>query len=625
MPSTGPRTLARQSWPPSISPDYIGVGEKGYAVLGDSSGRLVIVDLKQEDAPRVISELDGIGKRVAAMAMNMQRAYAVAWQEKGGEGAWALLVISLMPATDPGVLAQMPLSNFSDPSTLALSADVLTIGGTALNGENQVIVFGGSRGRKAEPTQLSAMSFDRPVTQVELQDRYLIVVQAENHETQIEVINLSNPRAPARGQSVRLKGDFEVVAKTKDFFLVGGQNLEKDFEIHAVAFKPAPRVVRGLRLPGVSRILDGTAQKNQLLLLVNHKGRQAVLPVSYNKALQLVASNVVLLPTGKRGAASKARIVATLKEAYVASDWGGVQVLTADGTGWQYMYSHTIPRLPAAAVTMSAGRVVLGGADLKIYSLDRPEHPALLETTDVGSPIKSMFVLGRQLLVQSREGLTLRSFEKPSEVHASLKISGAYLAYDPTERLAYMLTAKTEKTTTLSKIGIEVDDLKTEKSLEIPNPFRRAAALGGKLLLAAVNDLTLFKIADTAEQLGTRNFTNLAIRDLVLTEDRALLTAIDQNSRGFLLILDAEKPDFPTLGSVQLPHDGTALAVSGGKVVSVGRKASGQDLATVIDINNPAQPKIVTSMSVIEAASAVSIRDNLAVVVGRGLEIITLS
>jgi hypothetical protein len=624
-PATGPRSLVRQAWPPSIIPDYIGVGEKGYAVIGDTGGRLVVVDLKQEDAPKVISELGNIGKRVAAMSIQMQRAYAISWQEKGLEGDWALSVISLMPATDPTVLAQMPLSYFSDPSSLAAFGDTIAVSGSGLNGENQVIIYGASKGKRAEPSQLSAITCDRPITQIVLQDKNLIVVQSGHHETQIEVVGLINPRNPTRGKAVRLKGNYQVVAKCRDFFLVGGTNLEKDYEIHSVAFKPAPRVVRGLRLPGVSDILDGAAQKTQMLLLVNHNGRQAVLPVSFNKQLQLVASNVVLLPSGKHGPASKARIATTPKEAYVASDWGGVQVLTAQDGGWQYMYSHAIPRLPAAAVALSGSRAILGGADLKVYDLEKPDRPLLLESADVGSPIKSLVGLGKQLVVLSRDGLSMRTLKHPTECWVSLKMAGTALTYDPEKKCAYVLSGKNEKVTTVNRIEITMDDLKVDKTMEIGSGFRRASALDGKLLVAAVNDLTLFEIGDGAEQIGTRNFTNLAMRDIYLGESQAVITAIDQNSRGFLLVVDTEQAGLPTVGSIPLPHDGAALAVAGAKVISVGSTGDGKDLATLVDIVKPEEPKIITSLQVVDAASAVSIRGNLAVVVGRGLEVIALS
>ena len=103
------------------------------------------------------------------------------------------------------------------------------------------------------------------------------------------------------------------------------------------------------------------------------------------------------------------------------------------------------------------------------------------------------------------------------------------------------------------------------------------------------------------------------------------ITAIDQNSRGFLLLLDVEKPDLPTIGSIELPQDGTALAVAGNKVVTVGNTGEGKDQATLVDISSGGAPKVIASLNVVNGASAVSIKENLAVIVGRGIEIITLS
>ena len=79
------------------------------------------------------------------------------------------------------------------------------------------------------------------------------------------------------------------------------------------------------------------------------------------------------------------------------------------------------------------------------------------------------------------------------------------------------------------------------------------------------------------------------------------------------------------LGSLDLPHDGVALAAEKTRVVTVGRSADGNDVATIVDITQPALPKIVATIAAVEAASAVAIKDKLAIVGGRGIEILSLS
>src|SRR5258708_39527578 len=83
-PAAGPHILARQSWSPAISADFIGLIDDKHCCLTDESGRLSVVDLIKEaddsDAPIVLSELNGIGKRVIDFSVAQKRAYALATQ-----------------------------------------------------------------------------------------------------------------------------------------------------------------------------------------------------------------------------------------------------------------------------------------------------------------------------------------------------------------------------------------------------------------------------------------------------------------------------------------------------------------------------------------------------------------
>ena len=61
-----------------------------------------------------------------------------------------------------------------------------------------------------------------------------------------------------------------------------------------------------------------------------------------------------------------------------------------------------------------------------------------------------------------------------------------------------------------------------------------------------------------------------------------------------------------------------------GRIFIVGQ-SEGKDAATVIDFSMPSAPKVVASMNVVEEAAAVAIKDETAIVGGRGLEIFSLS
>jgi len=73
-----------------------------------------------------------------------------------------------------------------------------------------------------------------------------------------------------------------------------------------------------------------------------------------------------------------------------------------------------------------------------------------------------------------------------------------------------------------------------------------------------------------------------------------------------------------------LPHDGVALAAQDNRAIAVGRSTEGKDIATVINFAQPSAPQIATTMQVLEGVSSVSIRDKLAILAGRGLEIVSL-
>jgi hypothetical protein len=78
------------------------------------------------------------------------------------------------------------------------------------------------------------------------------------------------------------------------------------------------------------------------------------------------------------------------------------------------------------------------------------------------------------------------------------------------------------------------------------------------------------------------------------------------------------------LGSVDIPHDGTAVAVQGKRAITAGRTPEGKSVAAIIDFSAPSAPKVVATIPVVESASAVSVKDRMAIVVGRGLELLSI-
>lgn len=621
----GPRTLSKEEWPPAIQPDFLAIADKGFALLSDQSGRLAIVNFKREEGPQVIGELTGIGKKIIDMTTTPHRAYALVYQESQGDAQYALVAISILPANDPTVLFKQPLSYFSEPTTLAAANDVVAVAGVGLNGENQVVLLNTNTKHRSDDgnSALATLAFETPVTRLDLQDRQLVALQASARNTQLDVFNLNNIRSPERAASIKLDGNYPVLSRQHDVLAVAGQTFDRKYDLKLISMRPAMHVVSHVSL-ALTEVLDIGAQKGQLLVLGNQINRQVVIPVSINsKDWSLSAASPVMLPVGTRGAASKARIAVSGKDAYVASDWGGVQVLNINKAGWQYLYSHTIPRLPAAAIAVQGNRAVVAGADLKVYDIDELHHPSVLSTTELGSAVRCVRTFSRYILALTRENLSLRELEKPSSAVASLNLSGQSLAYDHSIHRAFVLSAK-DKTTNIYPIAVN-GGLKQETPLEVDGIFSHASAGAGNLLLSGLNNIALYRIGDSAQVVATRLFPNLAIRDAALAGNRVVLTALDPNSRGFLLVLDVSGTELTTIGSIDLPQDGVALAVSGTSAVVVGRASAGKDVASIINLTNPAAPKVVDSFPVLEAASAVAIRDSIALVAGRGLEILSLA
>lgn len=620
----GPRTLARQEWPPAITPEYVGIVDKGYACFADDMGRLAIVDLKREDNPQVMGELFGIGRKVVALAITQHRAIAVAQVDSGTDVQFQLVIASLTPANDISIMSKTVLSNFAEPCSVASFGDVIAIGGTGLNNENQIVFYSIGKKKTVEPVQISALTIEHNPFKMDFQDRQLLALCGID-STDLVSVNLANPRAPELQGSVRLDGSFQSVARIRDQILVAGYGFDHKCQCKLITMKPTMSVATTVALSAVTEILDLAAQRTQFLLLVNQGERQAVVPVILGRKNTMTAGATVPLPAGARGSSPRAHIAVKEKDAYVATDWGGVQVLNIAKNGWQLSYANTIPRLPASALVLSGTNAVIACAELKLYDLKDPHHPELKSSTDISSTVRSMLSLGRTFLCLTKDSLTIRSADKPSEIIANAKTSGNSLAYDESKNIAYVLKS-TDKGCQLNVFKAAEDSLKFLVTRDIPSPGRKAIAQQGLLLLAGLNELNLYKTDDSNTVLvASRKIPNFAIRDFVIAGNNIFVSCVDENLKGTLLALSADKDDLAIAGACELPVDASALAVSGNKAVVLGRAKDGKDSVALVSVGNPAQMRVLESFATLEAASAVVIQNSTAIVAGRGLEILNIS
>jgi hypothetical protein len=301
-----------------------------------------------------------------------------------------------------------------------------------------------------------------------------------------------------------------------------------------------------------------------------------------------------------------------------------VEILTYDKMGWKHAFTYSIPRLPAAGIALWQDWAVLAAADYNLYDLSKPGKPSLLQTAEPEAPIKAVAGAGSFLLSLTRDGINLRKMGSLRDVVASVKIPGQQLAFDKASQKAYVLNAQ-EKQTVLTPVRVYSNSLVAEKPLALPPGFRRIAVGNGRLVVAGLNEVAVFDTGETIKPIGTRKFENKAVRDVALNGSHVMLSAVDRNSRGSLVILSSDNKDLNLVGNIDLPQDAAALATANDIAIVIGRSPEGKDVASVLNIASRGMPSVTGTINVIEAASAVQIRDNSAVIAGRGLELINLA
>jgi hypothetical protein len=618
--SAGPHTLVREQWPPSMTPDFLGALDKGNTLIADQSGRLAIVNLRHEQGPQVLGELGGVGHKIIDMAALPKRACALTYEESGNEQSFALDLINISQPNQPTIVSRKKISYLSEPTAVSASGDVIAVAGAADNGRNQVVLLNLRGKGDDQDLPLATINLNQPAVALRYEDKQLVALESGPDTSVIEVYDLINAGAPHKAAIIQLKGNFDMLARAHDLVVATGSGPDRHRELVVIALHPTPKVVSRNRLP-MSDVFDVAVQKGEALVLGNQGNRLVVAPISISKTYDLTLGQPVVLPPDSHGSA-KARLVMKDKDAYIATDNGNVQVLTTTNDGWRYLFSHTIPRLPVSSVALAGNRAILVGSDIKIYDLDTPSQPRLIGTAQPDSAIRGMAAVNDGLLCLTHETLTLRRLDTPSQVVASLSLAGAKLAFYAVENKAYVLGIADKKTTVTPVRVSKV--LAKESSQDLPGNFEKAAASSGKLLLSGLSNLALFDMS-TGAQVGSRQLPNLAVRDLSLSGDLAAITAVTDSSKGVLLLIDLKDPSLATVGSIDLPQDAVALSVSGTSALIVGRTPDGKDVATMVNLSNRAAPKVVATFNVVDSASAVAIQGKLALVGGRGLELLSLS
>jgi hypothetical protein len=632
--AAGPHPIATQEWPPAIVPDHMGV-DRGYCCFTDEFGRLAVVDLRRpadaKHPPHVVAELNGLGKKVIDFKVVPGRGYgAVLKGTDGSDEQLTLICINLQPITDPVVIGQVPLDKFNEVTCLTANNNLVCVAGTSFGGENLLAIYQVQpHGRAAEPSLAATWTARNPIVDLDLQDRNLAILESG----QLDYLSLVTPSVPEEKGTVNLDGDFKALARFRDVVLVTGTaggdkdnpSVSGDSIAKCISLVPTPKVVSKMALDPITSVLDTCALKDRFIVLGDGASERYIASLPFDKLHQLSSKQVVALPKDKGNAyGQQASVLVSGKSAYIASGWAGVQVMSQAGDSWTPTYTYTIPRLPASGIATWADKVVIAGSDLKLYDISQPQKLALTTTASLPSTVRSIVGAGSYVVCLSKDQMTLRKMENLATPVATVPIVGQQVCYDKIDQRAYVLHDQT-KTTSVTKFKLYSNDILCEKTFNVPGSFARGSANGGFLALCGLNDITLFGLSDKADPIGTRHFENLAIRDIVLLDQVIAAAAVDQKSKGFLLLLSKDQKDLRVLGSLDLPHDAIALAAAKNKVVVIGKTPDGKDLATILDISNTAAPKILSNVSAIEAASAVALKDQYGIIAGRGIEIISLS
>ncbi|HEY9679584.1 MAG TPA: hypothetical protein V6C76_16365 [Drouetiella sp.] len=645
--ANGPHSLARLDWPPAIVPDRLGISGSGYCCIADEYGRLAVVDLRRpsnpKTPPKVVAELGGLGKKVVDFKVVMGRAYALVLSASDTlEAQYAVVVVNLSQPGDPSIICTTPIANFADAACVAASLDgLVAVGGTSTTGENLIAFYGSAGGGKnggsgkLESTVLSTVLADMPPTAMDLQDRNLLVLEGGT-QSQLQYFGVSDPRNPTTRDTLKLDGDFKAMARYKDAAIVAGMSSALSAAggtliAKSIALEPHPKVISEVPLDPMSNVFDAAAQRDRFMIFGESSSDRMLASLLCSKTKSLSKEQMITLEKQNGGYGSHSSVSLFNKNVYVASGWAGVQMLSQVGREWTFQYNYSIPRLPASSLASWNNSVVLAGSDLKLYNIQEPSHPALSSVASLDSSVKSVVGAGSFVLCLTKDAVSLRKMDKLSETVTTYKVNAQQMCFDKPQQRAFVLQEvppvkkKASATTKLSKLQVYSNSIALEKAYDISGTFARASAGSGMILMGSVNDVSLYKLGDTAELLGSRHFENLAIRDLVLLDEYMLLSAVDQASKGFCLILQKDEKDLKVIGTVDLPHDARAIAAMNRTAVCVGSTGAGKDFATFIDFRSPSNPKVSASVQTVEAASAVTVKDQMCIVAGRGMDVLSLT
>lgn len=635
----GPRSLGKQSWPPAVAADFLGVPGKGLVCICDANGRMSLAEMKTAKgfAPsfEVVAELSGFARQVIDMEVQQGIAYLLVQKPaKNPDYNLALMAVRLAKGVAPQVVLTAPLNQIKDASCISLDRKVIYVGGQAPNQENLVVSFNlilGKNGGDANP--LASIRVNQPVCDLGVQNKILSVLQSSGSDSRIDFLSVANVISPQPKDAVKLDGDFDTLVQHKGavvaFGKVGGK-----LEARSIGLAPAPHAVARTTIEPISRLASAMSQQGQILVVGEAKDKLAVMSLNLDKALGFTRPDVGSFEIGLKsyGKISQASLCMDNKNLYLGNGIAGLEVFNRDTGRFRHAFTYKVPRLAASQVCAWGDLAVILTSEFMSYDLSEPTRPKLVAETSTLSPLKSISGAGSYVLCLGRGDLSLRRMNKLDEVISTTQVSGKSLTFDKNKHCVYVVDPA-DKLTRIHAFKVFSDKMENFEHLEITGNYSIIRATNSMLVVAGLNDISTFNVEGGEPQSGAfkpgvkYHLDNYAVRDFTLEGDLILACVVDPNSFAFLLVLRPEENEMKVLSKYDLKHDGMSLSANGNTVVCVGKDKSGADLVSIIDLSQPNSPKEIKTISTIESASAAIIQPqkNLAVVVGRGLEVFSLS
>lgn len=624
------QVIANKPWPPAIVPDFIEALKRDKLLIANKYGRVSIVDFKnaghKDNVPSVIAEIATVGKKLASISTYKTDSFALINRKVNSESTIVELVkISTRKQNEPSIVSTQTVGQLKEGRLVLASSNLILIAGLSTSNENIILVIDSKKSKSdnSDLNVLSSITTKLPVTQMDCDGKKLIALGTDGNQSLISFISLTSKSAPQLEKNLDLKGNYYLLSRKKNVLVVAGNDKNGQPEARSVSLRPAPDIVAGTTLNQLEKITAIILLGKEVLVAGTSKEGARLLTLSVDQHGNLLTATEIKREKENKKNSSFNSLVFDGKSLYLSRGWSGIETIKQNKNLWSTSYKYSIPRMGASNMASWGNSAVLVAGDLVKYDLTDPESPRIDARASLNTPIKSMVGAGSYILCLTKDSLLLRKMEKIDENVATQKVEGKGVSFDKEQHRAYVIQPF-GKLTRIHPYKVYSDSLDPKPGIDIPGNFTSLKAKDGVLLLSDLNDISLYSVGTEIKKLGHRHFDNYAIRDAWLLDEYIIATAIDQSSKGFLLVLSRKDDGLNILGNTPLPHNGTALSAMGNYVATIGRNDKDRDILTLVDIKNPTQPLEKESLKVIEAASSITMKSKVAIVAGRGIEIFSI-